>query len=115
MLFDCRTDQEARAIHKENQRDVERVAQPYESSSLVGRVHVDRAAEEHRLIGDDAGRPAAEAREARDDRARPLRLHREEVAIVGKQLDDLAHVVRLSRVGRDDVVQLFATPLDGIS
>ena len=52
-------------VVQEHERDVERVAQPDEPRRLVGRVHVERAAEHHRLVRDDADRLAADARQTR--------------------------------------------------
>ena len=43
-------------VVQEHERDAERVAQPHEARRLVGRVHVERAAEHHRLVRDDADR-----------------------------------------------------------
>ena len=51
--------------HSETHRDVEGVAQLHEARRLVGAVAVDRAAEVHRVVGDDADGPALDADEAR--------------------------------------------------
>ena len=87
-------------VVQEHERDVERVAQPHEARRLVGRVHVERAAEHHRLVRDDADRLAADAREPGDEVLRPLRLHPEHVAVV----DDRARsTLRMSYARRGAV------------
>ena len=101
-------------VVQEHERDVERVAQPHEPRGLVGRVHVERAAEHHRLVRDDADRLTADACQTRDEVLRPLRLHPEHVAVVDDRVHDFAHVVRAPGRGRHDVVQLLGPPVDGI-
>ena len=60
----------------------ERVAEVDEARGLVGGVVVEDAAELLGLVGDDPRRAPAEAREAGDDRLRPLALHVEVLAVV---------------------------------
>jgi hypothetical protein len=60
----------------------EGVAEVDEARRLVGRVVVEDAAELARLVGHDADRAPAEAREAGDDRLGPLRLEVEPLAVV---------------------------------
>ena len=71
-VLDLRADHEAGHVLQEDERDVEGVAEVDEARRLVGGVVLEDAAELLRLVGDDADRPAAEAREAGDDRLRPL-------------------------------------------
>ena len=65
LLLDRGADDEAGHVVQEHERDAERVAQPHEAGRLVGRVHVERAAEHHRLAGHDADRLPADAGERR--------------------------------------------------
>ena len=53
-------------VAQEQHRQVERVAQLHEARRLVGAVAVDRAAEVHRVVGDDAERPPLDAGERGD-------------------------------------------------
>ena len=115
LLLDRRADDEAGHVVQEHERDVERVAQPHEARGFVGRVHVERATEHHRLVPDDAHGLTADARQARDEVLRPLRLHPEHVAVVDDLGHDLAHVVRAPRRGRHDVVQLLGATIDRVS
>ena len=50
-------------VAQEQDRQVERVAELHEARRLVGAVAVDRAGEMRRVVGDDAERPALDARE----------------------------------------------------
>ena len=96
-------DHEAGHVGEEQQRQVERVAAPHEACGLVGRVDEQDAAEVLRVAGDDADRPAVEAREAADQLLREQRLDLGERLGVDQRVDDLVHVVRATFLGRDDV------------
>ena len=71
LLLDGRADDEPGHVVQEHERDAERVAQPHEPRRLVGRVHVEGAAEHHRLVGEDPDGLAADAGERGDDVAGP--------------------------------------------
>ena len=77
-------------VGEEQQRQVERVAQLHEARRLVGAVGVDRAAEMGRVVGDDAERPAVDARERGDDPG----------AEAAPQLERLVAAARRSPCGR---------------
>ena len=66
------------------------------AGGLVGRVHVERAAEHLGLTGDDPHVLPAEARQSGHEVLCPLRLDLEEVAIVDDHIDHAPHVVRPS-------------------
>jgi hypothetical protein len=72
--LDLRADHEAGDVLKEHERQAEGVAEVDEPRCLVGGVVVEDPAELARLVGGNADRAPAEARQARDDRLRPLRL-----------------------------------------
>ncbi len=57
---------------KRDERDVEAVAEADEARGLHRRVDVEHAREHLRLVGDDADRAPADAREADDDVRREL-------------------------------------------
>ncbi len=115
LLLDTAADQEPGHVHQEDQRDVERVAQPHEPGRLVGGVDVEHSPEMDRLVGDDPDRAAVEASEPGDQVAGPVGLHREEVAVVHDLGDDLAHVVRPPRHRRHDLPQLGDRPVAGVA
>ena len=92
-----------------------RVAQPDEPRGLVGTVHVERAAQELRLVGHDPHRSPSEAGETRHHVARPIGFHREEITVVDDGLDHLVDVVSLARIGGDDVVQFLGPAVDRIA
>ena len=97
--------QEAGHVHEGQHRDVERVAGAHEARGLLRRVDVEGARELHRLVGDDADRPALDPAEAHDDVRREERLDLEELLVVQHRGDDLVHVVRLVRAVRDQRVE----------
>jgi hypothetical protein len=76
---------------------------------------VEDAAELLGLIGHDPRRSAAEAREAGDDRLRPLRLHVEVLAVVDDPADHLVHVVWLAVGLRQHVQELLLAAPDRIA
>ncbi len=114
LLLDRGADDEAGHVVQEDEGDPERVAEPDEARRLVGRVHVERAAEHHRLVGDDADRLPTDPGQPGDEVLRPLGLHPEDVAVVDHRGDHLADVVGAPRRGRDDVVDLLDPPIHGI-
>ena len=106
--------QEARHVDERQQWNVERVARADESRGLVGRVDVERSGQHRRLVRHDADAASADVREADDDVRRPGRLDLEEVAVVDDTTDDVVHVVRLSRFGRNDRVKRHVAAIVGI-
>ena len=112
--LDLRADHEAGHVLDEHQRDRERVAQVHEARGLVGGVVVEDAAQLLGLVGDDPDRPSAEAREARDDRLRPLALDVEVLAVVDDPADHLVHVIRLAVGVRQHVQQLLLAAVDRV-
>ncbi len=65
LLLHRGADDEAGHVVEEHERDPERVAEPDEARGLVRRVHVQRAAEHHRLVRDDPDRLTTDASRAR--------------------------------------------------
>src|SRR6266849_2008958 len=109
-----RAGQEAGHIDEGDQRNVEAVAEADEAGRLDGGVDVEAAGQEGGLVRHDAHRAAAEAREAAEDVLRERLLHLEEVAVVHHRADDLAHVVGLVRVLRDDRGERRVAPVGGV-
>ena len=62
-----RSRQEARHVDEGDERDVEAVAEADEAGRLIGRVDVQAAGQEFRLVGNDADGLAVEAGEASND------------------------------------------------
>ena len=69
-------------VLKDDERDVERVAEPHEPRRLARRLDVQHAGENRRLVRDDADGPAREPREPDKDVLRVMRVHLEEIPIV---------------------------------
>ncbi len=109
LLVDAR--QEARNVDEGQQRDVERVARADESGRLLGRLDVEHAGEDHRLVADHTDGLAVDPCEPAQDRLRPVREVLEELAVVDDRLDDGVHVVRQVRTVGKDVDQLRTQPL----
>ena len=103
--------QEARHVDEGDQRDVEGVACPHEPCRLLGGVDVEHASQDHRLVADDADRPAGDLGEATGDGGGVGGVHLEVVAVVDHRRDDRAHVVGLVGRVRQDVGELRAQPL----
>ena len=101
----ARSRQEAGDVAEREQRDVEGVAEADEAGALLGRVDVEHAGELRGLVADYADRPPVQPREPDDDVAREVLVDLEELAVVDHVGDDVAHVVRLVGVVRNDVVK----------
>ncbi len=80
--------QEAGHVDEGDERDVEAVAEAHEARALIEASMSRQPARQRRLVGDDADRAAAEAREADDDVLGVVALHLEEVAVVDDRGDD---------------------------
>ena len=63
--------------------------------------------EQDAVVGEDRHRVAVQVREAGDQRGAVVLLELVELRAVDDARDDLAHVVGLARVGRDDAVDLL--------
>ena len=98
-------------VLEEHQGDVEGVAQHDEARGLVGRVDIERAAEHHGLVGDDADGAAAQPREAGDQVLRPARLDLEDASAVHDGRDDLLHVIGAPRAVGHDGEQRLVHPV----
>ena len=88
--------QEAGRVDEHDEREAERVAAVDEARGLAGGLGVQRAAEELRLVGDDADRAPVDAHVGGDDVARPARVELEHAAAVDDRAQDVAHVVDLA-------------------
>jgi hypothetical protein len=87
--------QEAGHVDEGDDRDVEAVAEAHEARGLDRGLDVEAAGQHHRLVGDDADRPAVHAGEADDDVLGEVRLDFEEIALVHDLQDQFLHVVGL--------------------
>ena len=101
--LDLRTDHEAGHVGQEDERHVERVAQPDEPRRLVGRVDEQHSPEMLRVVRDDPDRHAVEPREPDDQLPRPQRLQLEERVVVDERVEHLVHVVRAPFLDRHDL------------
>ena len=105
LSLDGRADHEAGHIGQEDQRDVERVAQPDEPRHLVRGVHEQHSAQVRRLIRDHTHHVAVQASEAADDLLGEPGLDLEERILVDQTCHQGVHVERLGFVLRDDRCQ----------
>ncbi len=92
-------------IDEGDDRDVEGVAEPHEAGSLAGRVDVEHAGQNLRLVGHEADALAVHPPKADDDVLGPIRRNLEEVSLVNDFEDQLLHVVGLVGVGRHQGVE----------
>ena len=106
--------QEAGHIHERHDRDVEGIAEADEARRLVGRIDVEAARHDLRLVGDDADDLAVETRVANDDIRRKELLDLEELAVIDKRADDFLHVVWHVRIVRHDGVEALILAVRGV-
>ena len=102
--FLVRSGQETGYVLKDNQGNIEGIAEANKSGSFNGRIDVQDPCQDRGLVRDDPDRPAAESREADDDIRRIESVHLEEIGIIDDQPDHLLHVVGLARIFRNDRV-----------
>ena len=94
----CGPDHEPGHVGEEQQRDVERIAQPDEPGRLVGGIDEQHAAEMARLGGHDADRLAVEPGERRDHLGSEQLLDLKQAVVVDDPVEEVDHVVALRRV-----------------
>ena len=90
------------------QRDVEGVAEADEAGRLVGGVDVQHAGQHQGWLATIPTVWPVEAGEADHDVGGPVLLDLEEVGVVAHGPDDVAHVVGLVGLGRDDLLDVAA-------
>ena len=93
-VFLGRPRQEARYIDESDDGDIEAVAEADETGRFVGRIDIQAAGEELRLVGDDADSLAVKAGKAGDDVQGIVFQYLEYVAVVDAGFDDVEHIVR---------------------
>ncbi len=96
-----------RHIFEGHQRDVERIAKPYESRAFGRGVDVERAGQMSWLIGHDANGAATEPPKADNDIAGVVLMNFQEASVIRNGMDQLEHVVRLIR-------RIGHQPLEGV-
>ena len=101
-VFLVHAGQVPRQVDECHQRNVEGVAEPHESRRLVGGIDVQDAGKNHRLVGNDADGFPVKTRKPNDDVRRPVLVDLEKVGIVADGTNDVAHVIRLPGIHRDD-------------
>ena len=101
---------EARYVHEGDNRNVEGIAEAYESGSLPGCVDVENAGDDLRLVGHDADTSAVHVCEANYDVAGVALVNLEEFPVIDNALYDIVHVVGLVRAVRDDVIEAVIHP-----
>ena len=107
--------QEARHVDEGDERHVERIAEAHKARALDRGIDVECPRDGARVVRDDPDRMPAEAREAADDVLGPELVDREEVPLVDHKVDDLAHVVGLVRIVRDDSIELGRLPVGRVA
>ena len=109
-----RAGQESGHVDERDDRNIEGVAETYETGTLTRGVHVEHTSIAGGLVGHDTYALAVEAGKAHDDVLGELGLHFEELAVVGDGSNDLIHVVSLVGVLGDDLVQAVLHTVDRI-
>ena len=98
-------------VDEHHQRNVEAVAQHQEAGDLLAGIRIERPALDERVVGDDADRMPADARQRRDRHLAEASLQLEQAILVDDLAHDAAHVVDLRALGRqqpDDVAHTLA-------
>src|SRR5216683_1825960 len=87
------TDHDAGRIAKEQNRDIECVAQLHESRSFVGAIAVDRAREIDRVVGYQSDRPSFDSDQGSYHSEAEIPAYLEHRAGVGQRLDNRSDVI----------------------
>ncbi len=108
------TGEEAGNIDEADDWNVKRIAEAHEAGTLAAGVDVEHTGVSCRLVGDDADALTIEAGKTGDDVLGELRLHLEELTIVGDCRNHLIHVVGLVGVVGQNLVEQVGLAVDGI-
>ena len=93
-------------VDESDDRDIECVAEANEPGRFVGTIHIEASCQKHRLIGNKSHRSAVQPREAGHQIARPFRLQLEKIFAIDQPADDIAHIVGLLRIPRNEVFHI---------
>src|SRR5262245_15930111 len=103
--------EKTRNVLKGDDRNIERVAESYETRRLERCIDVEHTREHGRLVRHDPDAVTAEMREATDDVRAVVALYLVELAIVDDATDDVVHVVWLVRIVRHHLEQFLVAPI----
>ena len=90
-----RAGKKAGNIFKSDKRNVEGVAEPHKPGTLHGRVDIEAAGQNRRLIRHDPHTLAAQACKSHNHVSRELFVHFEQVALIDHTVNHLFDIVRL--------------------
>ncbi len=99
--------QVTRHVLESHDGNIERIAEPDETTCLVRRVAVQHTRQHQRLVGDKAHRLPVDTAEAHHDVLCEILLYLEEIRIVRHRLDNVAHVIRLRRISRQNFLNVI--------
>ena len=106
-VFLGRPRQEARYIDESDDGDIEAVAEADETGRFVGRIDIQAAGEELRLVSNNANGLSVKAGKAGDDVQGIVFQYLEYVAVVDAGFDDVEHIVRHAAVIGNDRIEAF--------
>src|SRR6266446_428975 len=102
--------QEPRNIDQSQDRDIESITKPDEACSLDRGIDVKGPGVNFRLVRNDPNRVSVESGKSDDDILSPERLYLEQFASIDDSGYDIADIVRLVGVVRQDIVELTLVP-----
>ena len=114
VVFLSGTRKESGHVDEAHDRDVECIAEAHEAGSLARGISIENTGIGSWLIGHDAHALSVEACEAHDDVLGELRLHLEELSVVGDGRYHLIHIISLVGVVGNDLVEQVFLAVDGV-
>mmetsp|Transcript_7896 Transcript_7896/g.14370 ORF Transcript_7896/g.14370 Transcript_7896/m.14370 type:complete len:222 (-) Transcript_7896:566-1231(-) len=84
---------ETRHVDKGDERNVESVAESYESSSLVGSFNIKAACEGQRVVSNDSNRASFHTSKGSNDILSHVRLDFKEIAVIDDATNNILHVI----------------------
>ena len=110
-VFLSRPRQEARYIDEGDDRDIKAVAEADETGCFVGRIDIQAAGKEFRLVSNNANGLSVKAGKAGDDIQGIVFQYLEYIAIVDAGFDDIEHIIRHAAVVGNNRVEAFIFPV----
>ena len=108
------TGQETGNVHEGYDRNIESVAETYETGCFTRCVDVEHAGHIFWLVGDEADALSVETAESGYDISCKLFLAFEEVTVVDNGTDNLQYIVRFVRIVRNNFVERILQTVDSV-
>ena len=106
--------QEARHVYECEYRNFKTIAEAHKTRGLAGRITIQTAREDHRLVRDDADRLPFQPYKTTKDIFGEIFLNFKKVAFIGELGYKLFHIIGNIRIFRDERIEALVNPVMGV-